>query len=222
MFTDVSSLMLHVNTALLETAYMVILSLIISIILGGLLGLLLFVTSNPLFFQNHAVNHFLSSAVNIVRSLPFLILMIFVLPLSKIIVGTKIGPDAVIVPLSIATIAFFARLAEVSFSSVNHGVLEAYIASGASELSVIFKILLPEAATGLIKNVTITTISVIGSSAMAGLVGGGGLGDLAYRYGYQQYRTDVMIACVVLLVILVQMIQIIGDNLANARQKKRS
>lgn len=222
MFSDVNSLMLHVNTALLETAYMVVLSLIISIIFGGLLGLLLFVTADPLFIRNRFVNHVMSSAINIVRSLPFLILMIFVLPLSKILVGTKIGPDAVIVPLSIATIAFFARLAEVSFSSVSHGVLEAYVASGASELTVIWKILLPEAATNLIKNVTITTISVIGSSAMAGLVGGGGLGDLAYRYGYQQYRTDIMIVCVVILVVLVQLIQVLGDSLAETMQKQRS
>ena len=222
MFSDVNSLMLHVNTALLETAYMVVLSLIISIILGGLLGLLLFVTADPLFLRNRFVNHVMSSAINIVRSLPFLILMIFVLPLSKILVGTKIGQDAVIVPLSIATIAFFARLAEVSFSSVSHGVLEAYVASGASELTVIWKILLPEAATNLIKNVTITTISVIGSSAMAGLVGGGGLGDLAYRYGYQQYRTDIMIVCVVILVVLVQLIQVLGDSLAETMQKQRS
>ena len=222
MFSDVNSLMLHVNTALLETAYMVVLSLIISIILGGLLGLLLFVTADPLFLRNRFVNHVMSSAINIVRSLPFLILMIFVLPLSKILVGTKIGQDAVIVPLSIATIAFFARLTEVSFSSVSHGVLEAYVASGASELTVIWKILLPEAATNLIKNVTITTISVIGSSAMAGLVGGGGLGDLAYRYGYQQYRTDIMIVCVVILVVLVQLIQVLGDSLAETMQKQRS
>jgi len=219
--TDFSELLDLVNTALLETCYMVSLALVISILLGGLLGLLLFVTAEPLFIRNRVVNEVMSSVINIIRSLPFLILMIFVLPLSKLIVGTKIGPDAVIVPLSIATIAFFARLAEASFSAVSHGVLEAYIASGASPLSVIVKILLPEAKISLIKNITVTMISVIGSSAMAGLVGGGGLGDLAYRYGYQQYRTDVMLLCVVILVVMVQLIQVIGDRATEAIQRRQ-
>ena len=221
MSSNLSALMPLVNTALLQTCYMVTLSLIISILLGGFLGLLMFVTSDPLFVPSRFLNQFMSSVVNIIRSLPFLILMIFVLPLSKIIVGTKIGPEAVIVPLSIATIAFFARLAEASFSDVNHGVLEAYVASGASELAVIWKILLPEAQTSLIKNITVTTISVIGSSAMAGLVGGGGLGDLTYRYGYQQYKMDIMIVCVGLLIVIVQLIQVAGDNLVASIQKKR-
>lgn len=203
-----------------ETAYMVIVSLVIAVIAGGLLGLLLFATSNSLFIKNKAVNKITGVILNIIQSLPFLILMIFLLPLSKLIVGTKIGTSAVIVPLSISATAFFARLSESSFSAVNQGVLEAYIASGAGRLSVIFKILIPEALSSLVGNITVTTITVLGFSAMSGLVGGGGLGDLAYRYGYQRYQTEIMIACVVILVVLVQIIQWAGEKIANSLNRK--
>lgn len=203
-----------------ETAYMVIVSLIFAVIVGGLIGLLLFATSSPLFIKNKAVNKITGAVINIIQSLPFLILMIFLLPLSKLIVGTKIGTSAVIVPLSISAIAFFARLSESSFSSVNNGVLEAYIASGAGKLSVIFKILIPEALSSLIVNITVTTITVLGFSAMSGLVGGGGLGDLAYRYGYQRYQTEIMIACVVILIVLVQIIQWAGERIAKSVSRK--
>lgn len=203
-----------------ETAYMVIVSLVIAVIAGGLLGLLLFATSNTLFIKNKAVNKITSVILNIIQSLPFLILMIFLLPLSKLIVGTKIGTSAVIVPLSISATAFFARLSESSFSSVNQGVLEAYIASGAGRLSVILRILIPEALSSLVGNITVTTITVLGFSAMSGLVGGGGLGDLAYRYGYQRYQTEIMIACVVILVVLVQVIQWAGEKIAASLNRK--
>ena len=148
---------------------------------------------------------------NTISSIPFLILMIFFLPISAFIVGTKIGSKAVLVPLTVAAAAFFARLAEASFSDVDKGVLEAVIASGAKKSHVIFKIVLPEAKVSLIKNITVTAVSVLGFSAMAGLVGGGGIGDLAYRYGYQRYKKEVMIICILVLIILVQLIQKIGD-----------
>lgn len=197
-----------------ETAYMVIVSLIIAIVAGGLLGLLLFSTSNPLFIKNRVVNRITGIILNIIQSLPFLILMIFLLPLSKLIVGTKIGTSAVIVPLSISATAFFARLSESSFASVSQGVLEAYIVSGAGKLRVIFKILIPEALSSLVVNITVTAITVLGFSAMSGLVGGGGLGDLAYRYGYQRYQTEIMTACVIILVVLVQVIQWAGEKIS--------
>ncbi len=203
-----------------ETAYMVVISLVFGIIAGGLLGLLLFATSNPLFIKNKVINKITGAVLNIIQSLPFLILMIFLLPLSKLIVGTKIGTTAVIVPLSISAVAFFARLSESSFAAVNNGVLEAYIASGAGKLSVIFRILIPEALSSLIVNITVTTITVLGFSAMSGLVGGGGLGDLAYRYGYQRYQTEIMIACVVILVVLVQLIQLTGEKIAKSVSRK--
>ncbi|MGN1481093.1 methionine ABC transporter permease [Porcipelethomonas sp.] len=199
---------------------MVLTSLAAAIVFGGALGLLLYATSNTLFIKNAAINKITGVILNIIRSIPFLILMILLLPLSKLIVGTKIGSEAVIVPLSIASIAFFARLAEASFSDVSQGVIEAAASSGAKKLSIITGILIPEALPSLVKNITVTAISILGFSAMAGLVGGGGLGDLAYRYGYQRYQTDIMIACVVILVVLVQVIQWIGDFAAKKLDKK--
>lgn len=206
--------------ALQETALMVGVSLVVAVILGGLLGLILFASNETLFNKNRWVYQILGIVLNVVRSVPFLILMIFLLPLSVVIVGTKIGSTAVIVPLSIAAIAFFGRLSEASFSEVNKGVLEAAIASGAKKGHIIVKILIPEALPSLIKNITVTAISVLGFSAMAGLVGGGGIGDLAYRYGYQRYEQEVMILCVILLIILVQVIQVIGDLLVKAVDRR--
>lgn len=209
-----------IGESLQETFFMVISALVAAVILGGLLGLVLYMSSNKLFFKNKVLHSILGAVLNVVRSVPFLILMIFLLPLSALIVGTKIGSSAVIVPLAIASIAFFARLAEASFADVDKGVIEAAVASGAKKSHIVFKILLPEAAVSLIKNITVTAISILGFSAMAGLVGGGGIGDLAYRYGYQRYQQDVMIICVILLIVLVQVLQVLGDSIAKAVQKK--
>ena len=125
--------------------------------------------------------------------------------------GTKIGSKAVLVPLSIAAVAFFARLSEASFTDVSKGVIEAFISTGASKAKVIVKILIPEALPSLVRNITVTTVAILGFSAMAGLVGGGGLGDLAYRYGYQRYQSEIMIICVLILIVLVQGIQALGE-----------
>lgn len=209
-----------IQKSLGETFYMVFLSLAIAIVVGGLLGLLLYITSNDLFNKNRIANQIAGVILNIIRSVPFLILMILLLPLSKLIVGTKIGSKAVIVPLAIASSAFFARLAEASFSDVNKGIIEAAISSGATKIRIIIDILLPESLPSLIKNITVTAISILGFSAMAGLVGGGGLGDLAYRYGYQRYQLDIMIVCVVILIILVQLLQWLGEGLAKVFDKK--
>lgn len=209
-----------IQKSLGETFYMVFLSLAIAIVVGGLLGLLLYITSNDLFNKNRIANQIAGVILNIIRSVPFLILMILLLPLSKLIVGTKIGSKAVIVPLAIASSAFFARLAEASFSDVNKGIIEAAISSGATKIRIIIGILLPESLPSLIKNITVTAISILGFSAMAGLVGGGGLGDLAYRYGYQRYQLDIMIVCVVILIILVQLLQWLGEGLAKVFDKK--
>lgn len=203
-----------------ETALMVLYSLGFAVVFGGLLGLLLFVTSNSLFIKNRIVNEIIGIVINITRSIPFLILLVVLIPVAKKIVGTGIGYTAVIVPLSVAAIAFYARLAEVSFSEVNQGVLEAAVASGAKPLSIIIHILIPEALPQLIKNLTVTAVSLIGYSAMAGTVGGGGIGDLAIRYGYQRYQTDVMLICVVLLIIIVQVLQAGGDFAAKMANKK--
>ncbi len=203
-----------------ESALMVVSSLVLSVIFGGMLGLLLFLTSNPLFVKNRIVNETFGIVINMIRSVPFLILLVLLMPLSHSIVGTSIGPKAVIVPLAVAAIAFYARLVEASFSDVNKGVLEAALASGAKIRSVIIHILIPEALPQLLKNMTVTAISLIGFSAMAGTVGGGGIGDLAIRYGYQRYQTDVMLICVIILIAIVQILQGAGDYAANRANKK--
>lgn len=220
MFENILKLSDDIQEALWQTGYMVITSLAAAVIFGGLIGILLYITSSPLFFKNEILKKIISFILNIIRSVPFLILMIFLLPLSKLIVGTKIGSDAVIVPLSIASIAFFARLAEASLSDVNSGIIEAAFSSGASKSRIIFSVLIPEAMPSIVRNITVTAISVLGFSAMAGLVGGGGLGDLAYRYGYQRYQTDIMLVCVILLIVIVQLIQLIGDIIAFRLDKK--
>ena len=220
MFDNIINLQEDILVAIGETGYMVFISLIFAVVIGGILGVLLFTTSNSLFIKNKVTNQIIGVILNIIRSIPFLIFMIFLLPLSKVIVGTKIGSEAVVVPLSIASIAFFARLAEASFADINIGVIEAAIVSGAHKLTIIFKILIPEALPSLIKNITVTAISILGFSAMAGLVGGGGVGDLAYRYGYQRYQTDIMLVCVIILIVLVQLIQFVGDIISQRVNKK--
>lgn len=205
-----------------QTMQMVAGSLIASIIIGGGIGLLLFLSSNNLFMKNKAVNQIVGVVINVIRSIPFIILLVLMIPVSKAIVHTSIGPNAVIIPLAVAAIAFFARLSEASFSDVDNGVLEAAIASGASKISIVLKILMPEASSSLVKNITVTAVSLIGFSAMAGTVGGGGIGDLAIRYGYQRYQFEVMIICVVILVALVQVFQIVGDVSAQKLDKNNN
>lgn len=208
------------TTALLESLFMVGNSLIVSILLGGVIGLLLYVTTSKLFFRNKIVNETCGIIVNILRSIPFIILLVTLMPITKMIVGTNIGPKAVVVPLTVTAIAFYARLSQAAFAEVDNGVLEAASACGAHPIKIIFGILLPEARVGLINGITVTTISLIGYSAMAGTVGGGGIGDLAVRYGYQRYETDVMLLCVLILVIIVQGIQLFGDTIAKKANKR--
>lgn len=194
-----------------QTFYMVVISVTIGIILGTVIGLVLYTTENPLFIRKKFVNRIVGFIINIIQSVPFLILMVLLLPLSKLVVGTKIGSKAVLVPLSIAAVSFFARLSQASFSDVSRGVIEAFISTGAGKLKVIIKILIPEALPSLLRNITVTTVAILGFSAMAGLVGGGGLGDLAYRYGYQRYQSEIMVVCVLILIVLVQGIQMFGE-----------
>ncbi|MCQ4937235.1 methionine ABC transporter permease [Anaerotignum propionicum] len=208
------------STALKESLFMVGNSLIVSILLGGVIGLLLYVTTSKLFFRNKVINEICGIIVNILRSIPFIILLVTLMPITKMIVGTNIGPKAVVVPLTVTAIAFYARLSQAAFAEVDNGVLEAASACGAHPIKIIFGILLPEARVGLINGITVTTISLIGYSAMAGTVGGGGIGDLAVRYGYQRYETDVMLLCVLILVIIVQGIQLFGDSIAKKANKR--
>ena len=206
-----------------ETFLMVGVSLALSIIIGIPLGLLLFVTDKGLFLQNRLLNFVGGISVNIIRSVPFVILLVLVLPLTQKLIGSTIGPGAASVPLSIAAIAFYARLVQVSLCEVDRGVIEAATATGATPVQIIYHVLLPESLPGLLRGLTVTAVSLVGYSAMAGIVGGGGgggVGDLAIRFGYYRYETNVMIATVVLLIILVQVVQSLGDAVANKTEKR--
>lgn len=198
----------------LDTLYMVGSSTIFTLLFGLPLGILLVITDNDNLSPFPAVNRVLGTIINIARSLPFIILLVVVIPLTRLIVGTSIGATAAIIPLSLAAIPFFARISETSLREVDKGLVEASLAIGCSTWQIICKVLLPEALPSLILGTALTIISLIGYSAMAGAIGAGGLGDLAIRYGYQRYQTDVMIATVVLLIILVQGIQYFGSRLA--------
>ncbi|WP_305732760.1 methionine ABC transporter permease [Trichlorobacter ammonificans] len=197
-----------------ETFQMVGVSLTLSIVIGIPLGLLLFVSSRGLFLSNRFINMVGGLLVNIIRSVPFVILLVLVLPITQKLVGSTIGPGAASVPLSIVSVAFYARLVQVALCEVNRGVIEAATATGATPLQIITHVLMPEALPGLLRGLTVTAVSLIGYSAMAGIVGGGGVGDLAIRFGYYRYETNVMVITVVILIVLVQLVQTFGDYIA--------
>ena len=196
-----------------ETFEMVLISMIAAAIFGTILGLVLHLASNPIFYKNKVVNGIAGTIINVIRSLPF-ILIIVLQPLARLVVGTSIGPIAASVSLAIAAIAFYARLVEGAFSEVDKGVIEAAVATGAGMPLIIRKVLFVEATPALVRALTVTFVSVIGYSAMAGAVGGGGIGNLAIMYGYNRYETGVLIITVVALVIIVQVGQWIGDKIA--------
>lgn len=197
-----------------DTLYMVGISTLLTVALGLPLGVLLVITERDGLASAPALNHALGALVNITRSLPFIILLVLVIPFTRLVVGTSIGATAAIVPLSLAAIPFFARVAESGLREVDRGLIEVAQAMGCSAWQIIRKVLIPEAMPSLILGTALTIINLIGYSAMAGAIGGGGLGDLAIRYGYQRYETAVMAATVVLLILLVQGIQGLGDRLA--------
>lgn len=201
------------TNATLETLYMVGASSAISIIFGVPLGVLLLITSKGYFFENLVFYRILGTIVNALRSIPFIILMVAITPITKFIVGTSIGTTAVIVPLVVGTIPFTGRLVETSLRTVSTGLIEAATSMGATPRQIVTRVLLPEALPELIQNFTITVIVIIGCSAMAGAIGGGGLGDVAIRYGYMRFRLDMMIATVLILIVMVQLVQFIGDYL---------
>ena len=207
-------------TASKETLEMVAISIIIALILGTILGVILYVTASPLLYKNKIVNTISGFVINIIRSIPFIILLVLLVPFTKKIAGTTIGPLAASVPLTIASIAFFARLMESALAEVDTGVIEATIAMGGNLREIVFDVLLVEAFPSIIRAITITIISVIGFSAMAGTVGGGGIGDLAVRYGYYRYETKVMLVTVLLLIVIVQFIQAFGEKIAVKLTKK--
>ena len=209
------------KVATLETLSMVLLSTGFTVLLGLPLGVILVVTSKGHLLENQILNSLLSYIVNIARSLPFIILMIFIIPFTRLVVGSSIGTRAAIVPLVVAAIPFFARIVESALKEVDGGVIEAAIAMGASPLQIIVRVLIPEALPSLILGTTITIINLLGYSAMAGAVGGGGIGDLAIRYGYHRFQTDVMLMTILVLIVLVQGIQSSGNLIANRVLKAR-
>ncbi|UQD52143.1 ABC transporter permease [Bacillus methanolicus] len=210
----------ELNKAFFETIYMVGISILVAIIVGLPIGVLLFVTDRGLFLENTFFKNIVGFIVNMVRSIPFIILLIALLPLAKLIAGTTIGPTAASVSLSVAAFPFFARIVEQSLREIDKGVIEAAVAVGASPWMIIKDVLIPEAKPGIIQGVTITVISLIAYSAMAGIVGGGGVGDLAIRFGYYRYDNTVMITTVVILICLVQLIQFAGDRIARLVDKR--
>lgn len=210
---DTTKLITLLFNGTLETAYMVFVSSGISALLGIPLGVLLLVTSKGYFWEMPNFYRILGALVNALRSVPFIILLVALVPLTKVLVGTRIGTTAAIVPLTIGTIPFIGRLVETSLRTVPFGLLEAATSMGATPWQIIRRILLPEAMPEIIQNITITVIVVIGCSAMAGAIGGGGLGDIAIRYGYMRFRSDIMISTVVILILMVQLVQFIGDYL---------
>lgn len=204
-------------TALQETFHMVFFAMLFGCVWGFIQAITLVVTRPNGILQNRVIYHGLNPIVNALRSLPFIILLIAVIPLTKFLVGTSIGTWAAIVPLTIYVGPYIGRLVETSLLEVNEGIIESAQAMGATPMQTIFKFVLPEARSSLILNLTTATISLIGATAMAGAVGAGGIGDLAISYGYQRFDTSVVIMTVIVLLILVQIVQSLGDWLSRIR-----
>lgn len=208
-----SNLVPLIFDSFVETLIMVAVSSVIGTALGLPLGILLFVTDPKGFLPMPALNISLGAVVNALRSIPFIILLVAIIPFTRLVVGSSIGTAAAIVPLTISVAPFIARIVETSLREVDKGLVEAAQAMGATNMQIITKVLLPEAMPGILAGLTIAVISLIGYSAMAGVVGGGGLGDLGIRYGYQRFMPEVMWPVVIILIILVQGLQSIGDRL---------
>ena len=208
----------------LQTIEMVFWSTVFSLIMGLPLGVLLHVTDREDqggIIPKPLLNEILSRIVNILRSFPFLILMIVLMPVARFILGTTIGTRAAVVSLSIAAAPFVARVIETSLKEVDPGVVQAAKAMGSTNWQIIVKVMLPEALPSLVSGVTLTIINLIGYSAMAGTIGGGGLGDLAIRYGYQRFRSDVMLAAVIVTIVLVELVQFVGNKISSRLLAKR-
>jgi D-methionine transport system permease protein len=204
----------------LVTLYMTFLSAFFAYLFGMPLGIILVITDRQHILPRNRLNSVLGGIVNVMRSIPFIILLIAVIPFTRLVVGTSIGPTASVVPLAIGAIPFVARMVEASVKEVDWGVIEAALAMGASPWHLIMKVLVPETLPSLILGMSITVITLIGYSAMAGVVGGGGLGDIAIRYGYYRYQEDLMFLTIVLLIIIVQMVQTAGNYLSRRIDKK--
>lgn len=208
-----------IGKALIETLEMVFLSTTFSVILGFIPAIILTVTASDGLKPNKIIYTILDFIINTLRSFPFIILMVIIIPLTRLIAGKSIGTEAAIVPLTIAAAPFVARVIEASLREVDKGVIEAAKSFGASNIQIIFKVMLKEAVPSIMSGITLTVISIVGYSAMAGAVGGGGLGDVAIRYGYQRYEIDTMIVTCIILIIVVQLLQFLGNYFYNKLSK---
>lgn len=215
-----ADLMALLMKALGETLRMVAVSMIAATLLGIPLGVLLLTTAKHQILECLPLNRVLAAVINAVRSVPFIILMVAIIPFTRLVAGTSIGTTAAMVPLTIAAIPFIGRQVETSLREVPYGIVEAALAMGASPMQIIRRVYLPEAMPGIVAQLTTVLIALVGASAMAGAIGGGGLGDLAIRFGYQRFRPEVMLATIVVLVVLVQLIQFGGNWLAKRLNRK--
>lgn len=207
-------------TGIGETLYMVVISTVAAYVFGIPLGVIMYITDKKGICRNRAINLVVGVIINIIRSVPFLILLVAILPFTRLVVGTTIGPTATIVPLIVAAIPFVARMVESSLKEVDGGVIEAAKAMGSSNFQIITRVLLPEAKPSLLVGLTIAITTILGYSAMAGFTGGGGLGAIATNYGYYRYQKDVMLITVAVLVIIVQIFQEVGIRIVNKLDKR--
>jgi D-methionine transport system permease protein len=207
--------------ATLETLWMVAASALLGSLLGLPLGIMLAITGRGELLQSLAFNRVVGVVVNATRSTPFIILVVAIIPFTRLVTGTSIGTTAAIVPLTVAAVPFIARICETAIREVDQGLIEAAQAMGASPGQIVRKVLLPEALPGIVLGLTLAVVSLIGYSAMVGAVGGGGLGDLGIRYGYQRFLPEVMAAVVLVLIVLVQIVQSVGDGIARYVDKKK-
>ncbi len=220
MIQSIVPLFPEIGKALEESFYMMICTLSIAAVFGIPLGTVLYLIRPGSIMERRNLYIVFDALVNVVRSFPFLILMIAIIPLTRLLIGTALGTTAVIVPLSISAIPDFARLMEQVLMDVNHGVVEMAEAAGANTFQIIWKVLYREARSGMVNAATIISVSFFSYSAVAGLVGGGGIGDFAIRYGYYRYQTDVMVFTVVLIVMIVQIIQTVGRHIVHRLDKR--
>ncbi|MGF6258256.1 methionine ABC transporter permease [Ensifer sp. LBL] len=213
-------ILLRIGGATVDTIYMVAIAGLIGSLIGGPIGIFLATSGKGELFPAPTINRIVGLIVNATRSTPFIILVVAIIPFTRLLTGTSIGTKAAIVPLTIATIPFVARLVEAAIREIDKGLIEAARAMGATPMQIVFKVLLAEARPALTLALTMTAVSLIGYSAMVGAVGGGGLGDLGIRYGYQRFMPDVMLVVVIVLIVLVQLVQSAGDGLARRFDKK--
>lgn len=208
-------------TGTIDTLVMVGVSAFIAFLIGLPIALIFVSTADFGIYPSKKINQSLGWVINITRSVPFLILMVALIPFTRWIVGTSYGVLAAIVPLTIAAIPFFARIAEVSLREVDQGLIEAAQAMGCNRKQILWHVLLPEALPGIVAGFTVTIVTMISSSAIAGAIGAGGLGDIAYRYGYQRFDMQVMLAVILVLIVLVMLVQTTGDNIAKQLDKRK-